>query len=449
MAEQMTPDETLVAYYAHSNMSRVEKQVVAYYDGRPLVAAPFAPFEKLVEVTEKLRVKLVQSFRVPGDAPPGDNEWEFNKMQVIDGDKVLCDVKTGDWVQTPGATFSRLFFKAWFATDYGDTILLVLFNGTNFDLERLFVTKALCQVPKQCKRCQFDMKKLKGATQKLRVSMDFKIAKACGNLPIDKIVAHRDTTKVLDDKVDWYYSVHYRGYSDAIVEEINEEDALWRCSKLVRKYRKELKASAAAAAAEVKLQDMRGGKKNTKPGQKWSRADTARVREVGLQLRGTAAGESGFKKLARELNRTPSACYNKWMKIQTPQKKCARAERAQSLDMATSSSEEESDEERSNPRRSGKPNGERKKGGGTAAGSGREQKLEADIVQLKIQVATLIAENKLLRELNGVGKKRQRSRSRSRDRSRSRSRRRHRDSRHHRRRHRSRSRSYSHSFSHS
>ena len=143
MAEQETPDETLVAYYAHSNMSRVEKQVVAYYDGGPLVAAPFAPFEKLVEVTEKLRVKLVQSFRVPGDAPAGDNEWEFNKMQVIDGDKVLCDVKTGDWVQTPGASFSRLFFKAWFATDYGDTILLVLFNGTNFDLERLFVTKAL------------------------------------------------------------------------------------------------------------------------------------------------------------------------------------------------------------------------------------------------------------------------------------------------------------------
>ena len=56
MAEEETPDETLVAYYAHGNMSRVEKQVVAYYGERPLVATPSAPFEKLVEVTEHGRV---------------------------------------------------------------------------------------------------------------------------------------------------------------------------------------------------------------------------------------------------------------------------------------------------------------------------------------------------------------------------------------------------------
>ena len=58
MAEEETP-ETLVAYYAHNNMSRVEKQVVAHCDGRPLassLAAPFAPFEKLVEVIEHGRV---------------------------------------------------------------------------------------------------------------------------------------------------------------------------------------------------------------------------------------------------------------------------------------------------------------------------------------------------------------------------------------------------------
>eukprot|EP01048_Picozoa_sp_COSAG05_P008241 COSAG05_NODE_619_length_8315_cov_5.484421_5_plen_111_part_00 len=75
--------------------------------------------------------------------------------------------------------------------------------------------------------------------------------------PIFCLILHRDTTKVLDDAVDWYYSVHYKGFSDAIVEEINEEDALWRCSKLVR-YQKEWKACAAVADVASKLQDMRG-----------------------------------------------------------------------------------------------------------------------------------------------------------------------------------------------
>ena len=139
------------------------------------------------------------------------------------------------------------------------------------------------------------------------------------------------------------------------------------------------------------------------------------MREVGLELRGTETGEAGFADLAEELGRSTSACYNKWMRIQTPKK------------MRESSGEEGE---------TGRRRSRVYVRGDVAASTERE--LQA----LRVEVAALKAENRTLRAFAGMGGKR-RKRARSRERGRDRDRDRDRDRRHRRCRRRSHSRSRS------
>ena len=161
-------------------------------------------------------------------------------------------------------------------------------------------------------------------------------------LPIAKIISHRDTRGQPNDPVMAYYTVRFEGLEDPeeAEDELPEEELLRRAPKLLRSYRRDA-ADAADAAAKAASQGVEAtcgasarphrGRKAARSGQgrgggssskrPWTAEEWAQVAEVGRAQRHLQLGEAGFEELAGRLGRSANSVYTKWLRDQTPQKK--------------------------------------------------------------------------------------------------------------------------------
>jgi hypothetical protein len=160
-------------------------------------------------------------------------------------------------------------------------------------------------------------------------------------LEIVRIVGHRDTKGQPEDPVLNYCTVRFaeleaQDLGSEGEMELPESELLRRCPKLLREYRRGVRAAAASATSSSAEDDSTaedqsaasgrsGGRARARPrARAWSAGEEAQVKRLGREQRGKQLGEAGFFGLAEELGRTAAAVYAKWMKIQTPQKERAR-----------------------------------------------------------------------------------------------------------------------------
>jgi hypothetical protein len=158
-------------------------------------------------------------------------------------------------------------------------------------------------------------------------------------LPIAKIISHRDTRGQPDDLNLAYYTVRFAGLEELeeAEDELPEEELLRRAPKLLRSYRRDAADAAGKAAAQAAeatggasarphrgrkaarpRQGRGGGGSRKRP---WTAEEWAQVAQVGRAQRHLQLGEGGFQELAQRLGRSTNSVYTKWLRDQTPQKK--------------------------------------------------------------------------------------------------------------------------------
>ena len=227
-------------------------------------------------------------------------------------------------------------------------------------------------------------------------------------LPIAKIVSHRDTRGEPDDLNLAYYTVRFAGLEDFDEEmegELPEEELLRRAPKLLRDYNREVRRAAAAAAATAATGASarpHRGRKSSRPDQgrgggrarsrSWSREEVAQVVQVGREQRGKQLGEAGFMELAGQLGRTVKAVYAQWMRVQTPQKR----RRASGAGGATGGAPPKARRETS----MGRGDGDEVGGAGYGAGAASDSTYE--LWKLTTENIALRAENRTLRDVLGL-----------------------------------------------
>jgi hypothetical protein len=230
--------------------------------------------------------------------------------------------------------------------------------------------------------------------------------------PIAEIVSHRDTRGDLGDPVNWYYTVRYAGLEvlgEEVHEELPEDEALRRCRKLVRDYRREVGRAAAAAASPAAKATSRGSARSAASGRArgsaggraharpWTDEEVAQVQKLGREQRGKQLGEAGFAELAGRLGRSTGAVYTKWMKIQTPKKRRASAA------SGVACGEDGKARRRTTTGRRGAFDAEvdGEVGGGYGSGGSTAQRTDP-VFQLMLENAALRAENMTLRDVLGL-----------------------------------------------
>eukprot|EP01047_Picozoa_sp_COSAG01_P008781 COSAG01_NODE_351_length_18449_cov_34.646886_8_plen_172_part_00 len=120
----------------------------------------------------------------------------------------------------------------------------------------------------------------------------------------------------MGDPVDLYYTVRYEGLEvlgEEVHEELPEDEALRRCRKLVRDYRREVGRAAAAAASPAAKATSRGSARSAASGRArgsaggraharpWTDEEVAQVQKLGREQRGKQLGEAGFAELVGRL----------------------------------------------------------------------------------------------------------------------------------------------------
>ena len=201
----------------------------------------------------------------------------------------------GDWLVTPACQPARMLIKIWVSQQDHTQVYLGMFDGAAIAVEKLHLRCGA--LPVAATELQFDTKMLAKAAAKLG---DMQVLsgrlKHASTLPISKIVSHRDTSKELDQPVNFFYTVQFKGFTSAINEEITEDEALRRCNRLERDYRRALKAECKAAAkieAAANLQVMAGMKAAAK-----IQAKSEAMREVkaAAKIKATATKKTVPKK---------------------------------------------------------------------------------------------------------------------------------------------------------